>query len=94
MNQLQINDVQKQAVDKVAQFIVRFGLTLPAIVTLESLRPLSFVGSQFMHILSPSISAFLSPHLWNEMAKLLEEREGIDYVISTIETLDAQENQK
>ena len=94
MTSLQINDAQKQAVDKVSEFIVRFRLTIPAIITLESLRPLSFVGSQFMHVLSPSIGALLSPHTWNEMAKLLEEREGIDYVISRIETLDAQENPK
>ena len=94
MKSLQINDAQKEAVDKVSQFIVRFGLTIPAKITLESFRPLSFVGSQFMHVLSPSIGAFLSPHTWNEMAKLLEEREGIDYVISRIETLDAQENPK
>ena len=94
MKSLQINDAQKQAVDKVSEFIVRFRLTIPAIITLESLRPLSFVGSQFMHVLSPSIGALLSPHTWNEMAKLLEEREGIDYVISRIETLDAQENPK
>ena len=94
MSQLEISETQRQAVDKVSEFIVRFKLTIPAILTLESMRPLGFVGSQFMHVLSPSIGAFLSPHTWDEMAKLLEEREGIDYVISRIETLDAQENKK
>ena len=93
MQQLQIDKTQQKAVDDVARFIIRFGMTVPAIVTLESLRPLNFVGSQFMHLLSPAITAFLSPDSWNALAKLLEERQGIDYLINRLEELDAQENQ-
>jgi len=89
--QRKIDDVQQKAVDDTARFIVRFGLTVPAILALESMRPLSFIGSQFMHVLSPSIGAFLSPHSWDALAKLLEDREGLDYFLQRLEEIDSEE---
>ena len=78
------------AVERVARFIVRWNLTIPALLTLESMRPLSFVGSQFMHVLSPSITALLSVDDWDRLAHLLEDRRGLDHLIRRIELLDEQ----
>ncbi|NOY28098.1 MAG: hypothetical protein GXP62_19710 [Oligoflexia bacterium] len=72
-----------------ARFVVRFGMTVPAILAIEGMRPLSFVGSQFMHVLTPSIAAFLSPADWAALATLLEDREGLDILLRHIETIDA-----
>jgi hypothetical protein len=87
---LEVTEKQKAAVDRVARFVVRMGLTVPAVLTLESMRPLSFVGSQFMHVLSPSITAMLSIDEWDELARLLEDRRGLDYVLERIETIDRE----
>lgn len=87
---LEVSDAQAAAVDRVARFVVRFHLTVPAILALDSLRPLSFVGSQFMHVLSPSITAFLSTDDWDQLALLLEDRRGLDYVLQRIEAVDAE----
>ena len=76
--------------DKIARFIVRFGLTLPAILTFESMRPLSYIGSQVMHMLSPSITAILSTTEWDELARLLERREGLDFILRRIEEVDEE----
>jgi hypothetical protein len=81
---------QEAAVDRVGRFLVDFGLTVPAILTLESMRPLSFVGSQFMHVLSPSVTAFLSGPEWDALAHLLESRQGLEYVIQRIEQLSEE----
>ncbi len=78
------------AAEKVARFIVRWKLTVPAILSLEGMRPLSFVGSQFMHVLSPSITAFLSVDDWDRLARLLEDRRGLEHLIRRIELLDEQ----
>lgn len=86
---LQVTPEQEAAVDKVGKFIVRFGMTVPAILALESVRPLTYVGSQFMHLLSPSIGAFLTVPEWDAMAHLLEDRRGLEYVLRRIESLDA-----
>jgi hypothetical protein len=85
MNQLQIDAEQTEAVERVAQFLVRFGMAMPAVLALESMRPLSVVGSQFMHVLSPSVTAFLPSGQWDALASLLEEREGLDRLIERIE---------
>ncbi len=80
-----VTEPQSDAVDAVVKFIDRFGMHVPAILTLESMRPLTFVGSQFMHLLTPSIAAFLTVTQWEAMAALLEERDGVEYLIRRIE---------
>ena len=91
MNQPKTDTEQKEAVERVAQFLVRFGMSMPAVLALESMRPLSVVGSQFMHVLSPSVAAFLPPTQWDALASLLEEREGLDLLISRIEQLEGEQ---
>ncbi|HHO50433.1 MAG TPA: hypothetical protein ENK18_06050 [Deltaproteobacteria bacterium] len=76
------------AITSIARFVVRFGLTVPAVLWLESVRPLSFIGSQGMLLLSPSIGAFLPVNQWDALASLLEEREGIEVLIQRIEEID------
>ncbi len=87
---LQVTEAQAAAVDKMAKLITRFSLTLPAIMTLESMRPLTFVGSQFMHVMSPAATMLLPFAEWDQMAKLLEKRDGVEYVITAIERADAE----
>ena len=81
---------QTEAIDRVARFVVRFGLTVPAVLWLESTRPLAFVGSQFMHVLSPSVTTILPVNEWDALAELLEERDGIELLIQRIEQLDRE----
>ena len=85
-----VDAADADAADRVAAFIVRWKLTVPAILSLEGLRPLSFVGSQFMHVLSPSVTAFLSVDDWDRLARLLEDRRGLEHIIRRIELLDEQ----
>jgi hypothetical protein len=87
---LEITPLQEASVAKVADFLVRFGMTTPALFTLETMRPLSYVGSQFMHILTPAVTTFLTTEAWNEMAELLEDRRGMDYVLERIEQADRE----
>ena len=82
---------QAEAIDTIARFVVRFGLAVPAILAIEGMRPLSFVGSQFMHILSPSVGALLTTSQWDALARLLERREGLDFILRRIEELDEAE---
>ena len=83
---------QAEAIDKIARFVVRFGMTVPAILAIEGMRPLSFVGSQFMHILSPSVGAVLTTSQWDALARLLERREGLEFILHRIEELDEAEH--
>ena len=86
---LVVTEAQAAAVQKMARLIVRYSLTLPAIMALESMRPLAFVGSQFMHVMSPAATMLLPFAEWDEVATLLEDRRGVEYVITVIEETDA-----
>ena len=84
-NGLEIRPDEEKAVGKVVQFIRRFGLVTPAILALESCRPLSVVGAQTMHVLSP-MAGILTPFVeWDSLARLLDDRRGLDYVLSRLE---------
>ncbi len=87
---LEVTPEQAASVDKIAKFVVRFSMTVPAILTLESMRPLSYVGSQLMHILTPAIGVFLSTSEWEAMSVLLADRRGVLYVIERIEAMDKE----
>jgi len=80
---------QAAAVDRIARFVVRMGLTVPAILAIEGMRPLSFVGSQLMVVLTPSIAVFLNPDEWQALAGLLEHRAGLEVLLRRIEAVDA-----
>lgn len=78
------------AMDRVARFIVRFDLTVPAILWLESVRPLARTGSQLMHVLTPAIAAFLPVNQWNALAALFEEPDGLERFVAHLELVDRE----
>ena len=87
---LKIDPAQVNAVSKLVRLIHRFGLVTPAILTLESVKPLSVVGAQTMHLLSP-VAATLTPVLeWDCLARLLDDRRGLEYLIHRIEHSDRE----
>ena len=49
----------EQLLDRIALATIRWGMAVPAVFMLESSKPLSFVGSQFLHFLSPIVHAVL-----------------------------------
>jgi hypothetical protein len=73
---------------KVAQKIVDMRLTPIAVVTLESVKPLSFIGSQLMVFFQPIYSAVFPFKQYDEFAALLEERSNIEEFIQLVERLE------
>ncbi len=56
-------------------------------MTLESLRPLNFVGSQALHVLKPFAEVVFDPEAYRRLAELLEQRETIEILIDKIESM-------
>ncbi|MBM3263618.1 MAG: hypothetical protein FJY97_09390 [candidate division Zixibacteria bacterium] len=77
---------QKQLLDRVARSIVARRLTAPAILFLESMKPLSFLGGQFMAFLSPFVHLALDASSYDRFAEAIEDRENVEYLIQRIET--------
>lgn len=76
-----------KALDRLAQFIVRRRLETPAILFLESVVPISYIGSQVMVGLEPIVGPFFPQKDWECLARIFERRDGIERLTSKIENL-------
>lgn len=80
---LTIEDVT--LLERVAGAIVARGMATPAVLFLESMGPMNFLGSQALHFLSPIIECVLSGTELSQVARLLERRDSISRLITLIE---------
>jgi uncharacterized protein (TIGR01319 family) len=76
-----------------AAAIARRRLAAPAVVLLECLRPVSFLGSQVMQVLSPFIGLAGASGDWDRLAGLLEQRANVDRLLAHLETAAAPQRQ-
>ncbi len=81
-----------ELLDRVARGVVGRCMAGPALLALESLRPLNYVSSQFMVFLEPLVGNFVSTQDYERMAQILERRESIQVLIDKIEALEASLN--
>lgn len=71
-------------VEKLADFVIRRGMAEPAIMFLESVKPLNFIGSQAMVFFRPIVTTFFSPKDYERLTQILEKRASIDILIEKI----------
>ena len=61
-----------ELIEKLSKFIAEKRMAAPAIMTIESLRPLARIGSQLMHFLAPFAEVIFNAKEYQEFAALLE----------------------
>ena len=94
MPQLRPEDIE--LFERLAGWIVERRLSTAAIVGLDGFRPLSYIGSQAMHALSPFsglvveplklfMRAPLKPTDFDQLAHLLEHRPNLERLVRIIE---------
>jgi len=76
---------KREIIDKIAKNIVRRGLTAPAIMFLESVKPMNFIGAQVMIFFEPIILTFFNINEYREAALIFEERGAVERLIKGIE---------
>lgn len=87
----EITDDEHALADQVAKFVVQRKLTAPAVMLLETGRPLNFIGSQFLTFLSPFVSIIFPKSVdFERFTRFLEKRASIPCLIDHIETLENQ----
>ena len=84
------NEKQILIVDKVCREVVKRHLAMPAILLLETLRPLNYIGSQVMHFFQPIISSVLSVDGYTDFTELLEQRGSVDYICERIKGIEVE----
>ena len=71
-------------IDRLAAFVVRRRMATPALMLLESGRPMNFLGSQFLVFLAPFVTMVFSLEEYRRFTDLLERRGSIDTIIERI----------
>ena len=75
--------------ERVADAVVKRGMTAPATVFLESLGPMNFLGSQALYFLAPIVEWALNAKEIEHAARLLERRDTISRLITIIDKKSA-----
>ena len=84
------NEKQIQVLDRVCREVVKRQLAMPAILLLETFRPLNYIGSQVMHFFQPIISAVLTVDGYTDFTELLEQRGSVDYFCECIREIEVE----
>jgi hypothetical protein len=71
--------------ERVAVRVVELRLEVPAVLTLESVRPLSFLASQAMIFFQPLVQALLRFSDYQRFAALAERRDALETLTVLIE---------
>ena len=76
---------QHALLEKLANWIVRRNLVAPAIISLETVKPLNFLVSQMLIASSPFVQAFFKGEQYHKIALILEKDENVELLIQLIE---------
>jgi hypothetical protein len=75
---------------KIARKIVERDLTVPAVMFLESIKPVSFLGSQMLVFANPVISLIVQTGEYYRFVRMIEDRENIEKLTVAIEEENAE----
>lgn len=78
-----------ELMSKLAKGIVQRQLTVPAIIFLESIKPLSFLGNQLLIFANPVLSLVVSSGDYYKFVRMIENRENIEKLTLAIEEENA-----
>jgi hypothetical protein len=78
------DEADRELVARMADIVVRRGLSAPISMALESVRPLNFIGSQVLAFLTPFATLVFSREQYERFVLLMERRESVDLLIDAI----------
>lgn len=95
---------ERELLRKIAQKVVDMRMTIPAILFLESVKPLNYIGSQVMVFFEPFVGALFNFRTLNMSGmqlneydlfrRMMEKRDNVERLLQKIEELDAIQFQK
>jgi len=80
---------EEAVLDKVARKVVEKRMAVPAILFLESVKPLNYIGSQTMVFFEPMVQTVFNFKDYNALQSALEKRESIEILLNKIEGYDS-----
>lgn len=85
MADVALDEADRALLERVAQRIAELRLEVPAILTIETARPMSLVASTAMVFFEPFVQALLRLRDYQRFAALIERRDALEALASRIE---------
>jgi hypothetical protein len=80
---------EEAVLDRTAKKVVEWSMAVPAILFLESMKPLNYIGSQTMVFFEPIVQTIFNFKDYDTFRSALEKRQSIEVFIQKIEAHDA-----
>ena len=74
-----------ELIAKIARGIARRRLAFPAILALESVKPLNSLASQALIVLTPALGMFIEYATLDDICDMLQERKNVERLIAAID---------
>jgi hypothetical protein len=85
-----LTENEAAVMERVAAKVVEWKMTVPAILFLESVKPLNYIGAQAMVFFEPFVQALFNIKDYDTFREMMERRENMERLLLKIEELDAQ----
>jgi len=85
----EIPEDELRILDKLAERVVRWKMSVPAIIFLESVKPLNYIGSQTLVFFEPMVQTLFNFKDYDTFRRAMERRENVEILLQKIEAADA-----
>ena len=82
---------ERELAGRVAPFIAQRRMSAPAVMFLESGKPLNFLGSQLMTFLAPFVTLIFTSGEYERFVRFLEKRGSIDLILDSISEAESRD---
>jgi hypothetical protein len=85
-----LNEREAAIIEKIAAKVVSLKMTVPAILFLESVKPLNYIGAQALIFFEPFVQTIFNFSEYDTFREMMERRENVERLLLKIEELDAK----
>jgi len=82
------DDEITEFITTLAEAVVRKGMSVPAVMTLEMVKPLSFIGHSSLVVFAPILELLIDPVKMEKLQAVTADRERIEQLMTSIENLE------
>ncbi len=83
-------EAETEIMRRLAAKVVEWQMTVPAILFLESVKPLNYIGAQAMVFFEPFVQTLFNLKDYDTLRIMMEKRENVELLLLKIEELDAE----
>jgi len=84
-----LTEKEAAIMEKIANKVVEWKMSVPAIIFLESVKPLNYIGAQALVFFEPFVQTLFNIAEYDTFREMMERRENVERMLQKIEEVDA-----